>query len=78
VNNEEFHVLHSSSGIITHRMIKSRKIRWQGREEYKNAYSILFGMSEGKKPLRRLRHRCETCRCSCRQGLGWLLDSLTL
>jgi hypothetical protein len=42
-------------------MIKSRRMRWAGHEtrigEKKNAYRILVGKPEGKRPLGRLRHR---------------------
>jgi hypothetical protein len=42
-------------------MIKSRRMRWAGHvarmEEKMNAYGILVGMSEGKRPLGRPRRR---------------------
>jgi hypothetical protein len=42
-------------------MIKSRRMRWAGHVaqlgEKKNAYMILMGNSEGKRPLERPRHR---------------------
>jgi hypothetical protein len=42
-------------------MIKSRRKRWAGhvvcREEMRNAYKILLGNVEGKKPLGRFRRR---------------------
>jgi hypothetical protein len=42
-------------------MIKSRRIRWAGHvarmEEKRNAYRILVGKPEGKRPLRRPRLR---------------------
>jgi hypothetical protein len=45
------------------RIIKSRRMRWTGhvtRMGYKrNAYRNLVGMPEGKRPLRRARHRWE-------------------
>jgi hypothetical protein len=45
--------LHSSLNII--RMIKSRRVRWAGHVarmgEKRNAYGILVGKPEGKKPL---------------------------
>jgi hypothetical protein len=43
-HNEELHNLYSSPNII--RMIESRRMRWTG-----NAYRILVGKPEGKKPL---------------------------
>jgi hypothetical protein len=36
-------------------MIKSR-MRWVHMEERRNAYDILTGKSEGRKPLGRIRH----------------------
>jgi hypothetical protein len=42
-------------------MIKSRKVRWAGHVarlvEKRNAYRILVGKPEGKRPLGRPRHR---------------------
>jgi hypothetical protein len=59
LNNEELHNLHSPPSII--RMIKSRRMRWAGQkarmEEKRNAYRILVGKSEGKRPLGRVRCR---------------------
>jgi hypothetical protein len=53
--NEELHNLYSSPSII--RMIKSRRMRWGEHlaqmEEKRNAYRILVGKPEGKRPLRR-------------------------
>jgi hypothetical protein len=49
----------TSPNIIT--VIKSMNMRWAGRVvhmgEMRNAYSILVGKLEGKKPFRRHRHR---------------------
>jgi hypothetical protein len=59
LHNEELHNLYSSPSII--RMIKSRRIRWAGHIarmwEKRNAYRILVGKPEGKKPLGRQRRR---------------------
>jgi hypothetical protein len=59
LHNEEFHNLYSSSNII--RMIKSKRMRWTGHVarmgEKRNAYRILVGKSEGKRPLGKPRHR---------------------
>jgi hypothetical protein len=56
---EELHSLHSSPSII--RMIKSRRMRWAGHVapigEKRNAYRILVGKPEGKRPLGRHRRR---------------------
>jgi hypothetical protein len=55
----KLHKLYSSPSII--RMIKSRRMRWAGhvaRMGYKrNAYRILVGNPEGKRPLGRPRRR---------------------
>jgi hypothetical protein len=59
LHNEELHNLYSSPNII--RKIKSRKIRWTGHVarmgETRNAYMILVGKPEGKRPLGRPRCR---------------------
>jgi hypothetical protein len=56
-HNVELHNLYSSPSII--RMIKSRRMRWAGHVarmgEKKNAYRILVGNAEGKRPLGRTR-----------------------
>jgi hypothetical protein len=43
-------------------MIKSRRMRWAGHVarmgETRNAYRILVGKPEGKRPLGRPRRRC--------------------
>jgi hypothetical protein len=41
---EELHNLYSSPNII--RIIKSRRMRWAGHGEMRNAYRILVGKSE--------------------------------
>jgi hypothetical protein len=55
MHNEELHNLYSSPNTI--RMIKSRKMRWTGHvprmRAKMNAYRILAGKPEGKKPLGR-------------------------
>jgi hypothetical protein len=55
LHNEELHILYSSPNIITSRMIKSRRMRWVGHVarmgETRNAYRIILGKSEGKRPL---------------------------
>jgi hypothetical protein len=59
LHNEELHNFYSSPNII--RMIKSRRIRWAGHVarmgETRNAYRILVGKREGRRPLGRLRRR---------------------
>jgi hypothetical protein len=51
--------MYSSASII--RIIKSRRMRWAGHiagmGEKRNAYWILVGKPEGKRPLGRPRHR---------------------
>jgi hypothetical protein len=53
LHNEELRDLYSSPSII--RIIKSRKVRWAGHVtgmgEKRNAYRILVGKPEGKRPL---------------------------
>jgi hypothetical protein len=55
LHNEELHNLYSSPNII--RMIKSRRMRWAGHVarlgETGNAYRVLVGKPEGKRPLGR-------------------------
>jgi hypothetical protein len=55
LHNEELRDLYSSPGII--RIIKSRRMRWAGHVarngEKRNAYRLLLGYPEGKKPLGR-------------------------
>jgi hypothetical protein len=59
LHNEELHNLYSSLNTI--RMIKSRKMRWAGHVarigEKRNAYKILVGKPEGRRPLRTPRCR---------------------
>jgi hypothetical protein len=59
LHNEELHNLYSSPSII--RMIKSRRMRWTEHVarmgEKRNAYRILVGKPEEKRPLGRPRHR---------------------
>jgi hypothetical protein len=59
LHNEELHNLCSWPNII--RMFKSRRMRWAGHAvrmwEMRNAYRILVGKPEGKRPLGRPRRR---------------------
>jgi hypothetical protein len=61
LHNNELHGLYSSPNIV--RVIKSRRMRWAGHvacmKEGRGAYRILVGRPEGKRPLRRPRHRWE-------------------
>jgi hypothetical protein len=61
LHNEELHNLYCSPSVI--RMIKSRRMRWVGHVARmgakRNAYRILVGKPEGKRPLGRPRRRWE-------------------
>jgi hypothetical protein len=69
LHNEELRDLYSSPSII--RIIKSRRMRWTGHvagmEERRNAYRLLVGKPEGKRPLGRPRLRwVDNTRMGCR------------
>ena len=57
--NGESYTMYSSPNII--RSLKSRRLRWAGHvarmEQSRNAYRVLVGKPEGKRPLGRLRRR---------------------
>jgi hypothetical protein len=57
--NEELHDLYSSPYII--QVIKSRRIKWVRHVahmgERTGAYRVLVGKPDGRRPLRRPRHR---------------------
>jgi hypothetical protein len=59
LHNEKLRDLYSSPSRI--RIIKSRRMIWAGNVtrigEKRNAYSLLVGKPEGKRPLRRPRRR---------------------
>jgi hypothetical protein len=59
LHNEELRDLYSSPSII--RIIKTRRMRWAGHVarmgEKRNAYRLLVGKPEGKRPLGRPRRR---------------------
>jgi hypothetical protein len=59
LHNEGLHNLYSSPNIIM--LIKSRRMRWAGHVarmgETRNAYRILVGRPEGKRPLGTPRRR---------------------
>ncbi|KAJ4431941.1 hypothetical protein ANN_20550 [Periplaneta americana] len=67
LHNTELHALYSSPNII--RNIKSRRLRWAGHVarmgESRNAYRVLVGRPEGKRPLGRPRRTnylmCNEC-----------------
>jgi hypothetical protein len=60
LHNEELRDLYSSPSII--RIIKLRRMRCEGHVarmgKKRNAYRLLVGKPEGKRPLGRPRHRC--------------------
>jgi hypothetical protein len=71
--NEELHNLYSSPDII--RQLKSRRMRWAGHVarmgEDRKVYKVLVGKPEGKRALRRPRHRWEVgIRMDLRE-IGW-------
>jgi hypothetical protein len=59
LHNEELHDLYFSPSIT--RIIKARKMRWTGHvarmREKMNAYRLLVGKPEGRRPLGRPRRR---------------------
>jgi hypothetical protein len=59
LHNEELHDLYSSPSII--RIVKGRRMRWAGHVarmgEKRNAYRLLVGKPEGRRPLGRQRRR---------------------
>ena len=61
LHNAELHALYSSPNII--RSYKSRRLRRSGHvarmEKFRNAYRVLVGKPEGKRPLGRPRRRWE-------------------
>jgi transcription termination factor 2 len=73
LHNKELHDLYSFPSII--RIIKSRRMRWAGHvarmEEKRNAYRLLVGKPEGKRPLGRpRRRRVDNIRMDLRE-VGW-------
>jgi hypothetical protein len=60
LHNKELHDLYSSPSTVI-RIIKSRRMRWAGHVarmgEKKNAYRLLVGKPERKRPLERPRRR---------------------
>jgi hypothetical protein len=67
--HNELHDLYASPSVIW--VMKSSRLRWEGHvswmREMRYAYNILFGKPEGKRPLRRPRHRWEDNRMDLRK-----------
>ena len=61
VTQYELHAWYSSPNII--RNLKSIRLRWAGHvarmEQFRNAYRVLVGKPESKRPLGRPRHKWE-------------------
>jgi hypothetical protein len=57
LHNEELHGLYSLPSIV--RVIKARRMRWACMGEVRDAYNILVGRPEGRRPLGRPRRRWE-------------------
>jgi hypothetical protein len=59
LHNDKLHDLYSSTNIV--RVINSRRMRWAGHGarmgEVRDAYRVLVGRPEGKRPLERPRLR---------------------
>jgi hypothetical protein len=80
LHNEELNVLYSSPIII--RVIKSRRMRWAGHVarmgEKRDAYRILVGRPEGRRPLGRPRHRWDDNIKIDLQEVEWGMDWIEL
>jgi hypothetical protein len=74
LHNEELRDLYSSPSII--RIIKSKRMRWAGHVvlmgEKRNAYRLLVGKPEGKRPLGRPRRRWVDNIMMDRGEVGWV------
>jgi hypothetical protein len=73
LHNEELHNLYSSPNLI--RIIKSRRMRWAGHVrrmgETRNAYRILVGKPDGKRPLGRPKRMWEDNIKMDLREIGW-------
>jgi hypothetical protein len=60
---------------ILFRLIKPSRMKWAGHIAYKGEmrirYKVLVGKPEGKRPLRRCRHRCEDNINMGFKEIGW-------
>jgi hypothetical protein len=74
LHSEELLNLYSSPNII--RIIKSRRMRWAGHVtcmgDKRNAYRVLVGKPEGKRPLRKSRRRWEDNIKINLRYIGWV------
>jgi len=74
LHNEELNDLYCSPNII--RVIKPRRMRWVGHvartgEKEKEAYRVLVGKSDGKRPIESRKHRWEYNIKMDLQEVGW-------
>jgi hypothetical protein len=80
LHNEELNDLYSSPNII--RVIISRRMRWVGHValmgEKRDAYRILVGRPEGRRPLGKPRRRWEDNIKMDLQEVGWGIDWIAL
>jgi hypothetical protein len=78
LHNEELNDMYCSPNIV--RVIKSRRMRWAGHVarmwERKRVHRVLEGKPEGKRPLRRPRHRREDIKMNLQEvvcgGIDWI------
>jgi hypothetical protein len=79
LHNEELHNLYTLPNIIM--VVKSRRLKLavhvERMRKNRNAYNVLVGRPEGKRPLGRPRHRRKDnirrrLREIGREGLGWI------
>jgi hypothetical protein len=80
LHNKELNDLYSSPNII--RVIKSRRMRWAGHVgrmgDKRDAYRILVGRPEGRRPLGRHRRRGEDNIKTGLQEVGWGMNWIEL
>jgi hypothetical protein len=73
LHNEELHSLYTSPNVIT--VIRSRRMRWVGDVtrigDIRNAYKILVGKTEDKRPLGKPRRRWENNNGMDLSETGW-------
>ena len=77
---KHLYALYFSPNIIP--VIMSRRLRWAGHAarvgESRVAYRDLVGKPDGRKPLGRLRHRCEENFKMDIREVGWGMDWINL